>query len=516
LPVEEEIDILIPEKERDCIERAVNDPISSMRKLLKGSLYNFIQYFWEDYSTDTFIPNWYIEKICRELEKVAYRVARRETNEEDIIFNVPPGSTKTATISIMFPVWCWVNWYWMRFITASHSHPLSLESAEYSRDIIRCDRFRELFPEIDIKQDKDTKSNFRVVKKIWMDQTRVPRTLYGGGRVSTSVGSKIKGFHAHIIIWDDLVDPKLEELSEAELKAANSFLDHTLSQRKTDRRITATLGIMQRLDQDDPTGHLLENRDNVRLICLPGEIRTPEYRKRLSPQEWAEFYTDDLLDPVRLGWDVLKKTLNELGDWGFAAQVGQDPTPPGGGMFKVDHLQMADINEIHPTLIVKTVRYWDKAGTEGGGAYTAGVKISKLKTGKFVIWDVKRGQWAAEKRELIINQTAEADGRKVEIGIEQEPGSGGKESAEATVRSLAGYNVFTDPPTGSKEARARPFAIQMNFGNVLMVPGDWNSEYKKELRYFPHSKFKDQVDGSSGAFNRLTKPTQVRVGRRKR
>ena len=32
-----------------------------------------------------------------------------------------------------------------------------------------------------------------------------------------------------------------------------------------------------------------------------------------------------------------------------------------------------------------------------------------------------------------------------EVGIEQEPGSGGKESAEATVRNLAGKRIFGHP-----------------------------------------------------------------------
>jgi predicted phage terminase large subunit-like protein len=515
--MEEEIDILIPEKEKVYIKQAVEDPISSMRKLLKGSLYLFIQYFWQDYSTDEFTPNWHIEKMCEELEKVAYRVVSNKSNDYDLLFNVPPGSTKTATVSIMFPVWGWTNWYWLRFITASHSHDLSLESAEYSRDIVRCERFQRLFPEIDIKQDKDQKSNFRVIKKTWTDKTRVARTLYGGGRISTSVKSKVIGFHGHINIWDDLIDPR-SVLSESERRTANSFLDHVLSQRKTDRRVSTLIGIMQRLDQDDPTAHLLSTRkEMIRHICLPGEIRTPEFRKQLKPKEWEQYYQDDLLDPTRLSWDILlTKTLKELGDWGFASQVGQDPAPPGGGLFKIDHLQMVNPDEIHPTLILKTVRFWDKAGTEGGGAYTAGVKISKLKTGKFVVWDVKRGQWSSEKRELIIRQTAEADGRNVEVGVEQEPGSGGKESAESTIRNLSGFSCFAEHPTGDKEARARPFSVQLNFGNVLMVYGDWNDEYKNELKYFPRSKFKDQVDGSSGAFNRLTKPTQVRVGRRRR
>jgi predicted phage terminase large subunit-like protein len=515
--MEEETNILIPEKEKEYIKKAVEDPISSMRKLLKGNFYFFIQYFWQDYTTGDFIPNWHIEKIAKELEKVAYRVAGQKPKEYDLVFNVPPGTTKTATISIFFPVWCWVNWYWMRFITASHSSPLSLESAEYSRDIVRSERFRELFPDIDIKQDKDNKSNFRVVKKVWKTKkTKAPRILYGGGRISSSVKSKIMGFHGDILIWDDLIDPRAA-ISDVERKTANDFLDHTLSQRKTNRTVSTTIGIMQRLDQDDPTAHLLETREDIRHICLPGEIRTPEYRKQLKPKEWEKYYVDDLLDPVRLNWDILTKhVLKELGDWGYAGQVGQDPTPPGGGMFKVDHLQMVNAYDIRPSSIVKTVRYWDKAATEGGGAFTAGVKISELKNGKYVVWDVKRGQWATEERESIIRQTAEADGRDTEVGLEQEPGSGGKDSALSTVRNLAGFSVFTEHPTGDKPTRARPFAVQVNFGNVLMVYGDWNDAYKNELRYFPRSKFKDQVDGSSGSFNRLTAPTTVRIGRSNR
>jgi len=95
------------------------------------------------------------------------------------------------------------------------------------------------------------------------------------------------------------------------------------------------------------------------------------------------------------------------------------------------------------------------------------------------------------------------DGKTVEIGLEQEPGSGGKESAESTVRNLRGWRVRVDRPTGDKSLRADPFSVQVNNGNVSMVRGDWNEDYIEELRYFPFSKYKDQVDASSGAFNIL-------------
>jgi phage terminase large subunit-like protein len=59
------------------------------------------------------------------------------------------------------------------------------------------------------------------------------------------------------------------------------------------------------------------------------------------------------------------------------------------------------------------------------------------------------------------------------IAVEVEPGSGGKESAEATARNLAGYTVVLDKVTGDKVTRADPFAAQCQAGNVGLVAGLW-------------------------------------------
>jgi predicted phage terminase large subunit-like protein len=128
--------------------------------------------------------------------------------------------------------------------------------------------------------------------------------------------------------------------------------------------------------------------------------------------------------------------------------------------------------------------------------------------GRFWILDVIRGRWASNEREKIIKQTAIIDGRDIIVGIEQEPGSGGKESAENTVRNLAGWRVVVDKPSGadsSKELRADPYSVQVNNGNVSMIRADWNTDYIQELMFFPRSTFKDQVDASSGAFNTICK-----------
>jgi len=207
----------------------------------------------------------------------------------------------------------------------------------------------------------------------------------------------------------------------------------------------------------------------------------------------------------------------ELGQYGYAGQVGQHPVPPGGGMFKVEHFQVATQLPL-PIDIVETVRYWDKAGTEGGGAYTVGVKMCKLNSGKFMVLDVRRGRWSSDERERIIREVAEVDGSGCVVYVEQEPGSGGKESAEGTVRNLVGFHVEIDRPTGNKVYRADPYSVQVNAGNVVLLQGGWNEEFIEEHRFFPHGTYKDQVDAAAGAFNALAKGVgleQVVVGGRR-
>jgi predicted phage terminase large subunit-like protein len=483
----------------EMMQKALRHPFAVVRELNNRSLYHFLQYFWPLVSPHNFQPNWHIEFLCSELEKLAERVANRQPREYDLIINVPPGSTKSATCSHIFPAWCWTKWHWMKFITASYSSALALESADYCRDIIRSTNFQQIYPDIEIKEDKDTKSNFRIVKK-QVQAKRGQSVLLGGGRYSTSVGGTLMGFHGDIIIVDDPLNPQ-QSVSEIELATANRWMEQTLPTRKTNKSVTPTVLIMQRLHQDDPSGHILtKQKENIRHICLPGECRT--YKNKVSPPELIKFYKDDLLDPIRLSWTVLSDLEKDLGQYGYAGQIGQDPTPPGGGMFKIDRFSfistMPPINHI-----IKTIRYWDKAGTQDGGAYTVGVKMNLMGNGKWLVEDVRRGRWSTEKREAIIHDTAIADGFHTVIWIEQEPGSGGKESAENTIRGLAGYSVYAEKPTGDKTFRADPYSVQVNNGNVILLTGMWNRDYVEEHRFFPFSTYKDQVDASSGAFNKL-------------
>ena len=97
--------------------------------------------------------------------------------------------------------------------------------------------------------------------------------------------------------------------------------------------------------------------------------------------------------------------------------------------------------------------------------------MHKLKDDRYVIEDVARGRWGALDREMHIKAVTKADAMicaNYEVVIEQEPGSGGKELAEATIRNLAGYRVRADKVTGSKTVRAQPFVAQVQGGNVWL------------------------------------------------
>lgn len=158
------------------------------------------------------------------------------------------------------------------------------------------------------------------------------------------------------------------------------------------------------------------------------------------------------------------------------------------------------------------VRYWDKAATEDGGALSAGVKLSRGPDGTYYIEDAVYEHWSALQRERVIRQTAEADGTGTMVVVEQEPGSGGKESAENTIRRLAGFDVRADKVTGDKIERAQPLSAQSEAGNVRLLRGPWNEDFLRQAhRFAPDRELKDIVDAAVGAFNWLTRKAQTTV-----
>ncbi len=456
--------------------------------IVKESFYEFLVEFWDTIVNETPIFNWHIKYLCDELQIVAERVFAGETKEYDLVINVPPGSTKSTICSQMFPAWCWTRMPSSKFICASYAQAVALKDSIRTRDIVQSEKFQACFPEFQLREDENMKGLFVNTQM--------------GFRLSAGIGGAVTGYHGHFLLVDDPLNPE-EAYSEQELKVANRWMETTLPSRKVDKKVTPTILIQQRLHQADPTGEMLSKATNgsVKHICLPGELT-----ERVSPKSLSAYYKDGLLDPVRLPREVLETLKKELGEYGYASQILQYPVPLSGGLFKTDKLHIVDHA---PNNIVRLVRSWDKAGTEDGGAWSVGLLMALDAKGFFWILDVVRGQWGAREREEMIHQTAKMDGYKVEVLLEIEGGSGGKESGENTVRMLAGFRVVVFHPTGDKESRAYGLASQVGGGNVYVLNRSWLRDLLEEFRFFPHSKYKDQVDAASGAFNRIARKKRI-------
>lgn len=465
--------------------------VALKRSIYRDSFFEFIKTFWHVIIPEEPVWNWHIPILAEEIQVAAERVFANKPKEYDLVINIPPGTTKSTLCSVMYPAWAWTRMPSHRAICGSYSLiPLATDLSRRCRDIVKSPLYQELFPEVKIRADQDTKVQFTNTE--------------GGMRYAVGTMGSVTGLHGHSIVIDDPLDP-MGAASDADIKSSNEWISETLSQRMVNKSVSLVILVMQRLHQGDPTGFRLKQKEagSVRHIKLPATLND-----EVMPPEFKRFYQDGLLDPIRLSKQTLASQYGVLGEYGYASQMMQNPVPRGGAMFKIDKFHMeSSCNK----KLKEVVRFWDKAGTRGAGAFTVGVKMGIDSDNEFWILDVVRGQWEASKRELIIHQTAIMDGYNVRVGLEQEPGSAGLESAQNTIKRLVGYRVQADRPTGDKERRADTFATQVNIGNVHVLDRHWTQEYIEELRYFPVSTYKDQVDSSSGSFAMLERP-KVRIG----
>jgi predicted phage terminase large subunit-like protein len=317
---------------------------------------------------------------------------------------------------------------------------------------------------------------------------------------NTTVLGSITGEALDLAVIDDPIKGRAEAQSDLQReKTWNWMTDDVLSRFSEN---AGMIMIMTRWHVDDPAGRMIEHfGKRVEIVRYPAIGEQRDYLDGKLQRSKGE-----PLFPQLKSMDFLLERRRLYTEASWEALYQQNPFIVGGGIFPIDRLQTWPIMD--RTKILKSVRYWDKAATEDGGAFTAGALLHQLKDNRFVIEHCVRGQWSSLDREEKIKYWAEKDRANLrpgayEVGVEQEPGSGGKESAESTIRNLRGFKVYADKVTGSKEIRAEPFAAQVQGGNVYLVAGHYQHDLLDEMVSFPNGKFRDQVDACSGAFNRL-------------
>lgn len=459
-------------------------------EICRRSFYEFFKEMWGAIVAEEFHDNWHIKYLCDELQKLGERIIAREPKLYDLVINVPPGTSKSTICSQMFPAWMWCRDPRLRFITGSYSSDLALEQADYTRTLITSEKYRLMFPDVELQKDKNMKHNYRLSKR--------------GQRFSTSTGGTITGIHAHCIIIDDPLNPK-QAASESELKEANMWMDRTLSTRKVDKALTPTILIMQRLHEDDPSGHFLEkakrkNGASVKHICIPGSI-TETSRKNVNPPELIECYSKDgLMDARRMPHSVLDEMRVDLGSYGYAGQIDQKPAPDDGGVWKKKWFGIESWEKFHERKgsdkvvwnCVIDPAYTDRDVNDPSGL----MQWCHFENCMYIracecVWKEQ------PDLESYIEKFTRLNGYKRRSRVFIEPKANGISTAQGMRRRSRVNIVLLDAPTRDKVSRARDNAPFIESGRVILLgrsDDKWIEDFINEVTTFPNAKHDERVD----------------------
>lgn len=453
------------------------DFVNAERELCSRSLVDFTRQAWHVLEPTTpYIHGWHMDAMGEHLEAVTKGQITR------LLINVPPGTMKSMSVSVFWPAWEWgpKGMPSMRFIGASHEETLAIRDSVKMRRLVQSNWYQRLWP-IKMTGDQNAKMYFENASTGW--------------RQACPVGS-MTGRRGDRVAWDD--PHSVEDAhSDAALEEANRVFKETLPTRLNSPEHSAIVVVMQRLSEKDVSGVILAEELGYDHLCLPMEY---DGRRKATSIGFVDPRTEpgELLFPARFPRDVVTRDKKVMGAYAVAGQFQQLPSPKKGNEFEPDMITIVDAI---PAGVVQWCRGWDLAATEGAGDYTAGPKIGKLSDGRFIVANVVRQQYATAKRDALIKATASADGMGlVKQSFPQDPGQAGKGQVAGLIAMLAGHQVVSSPETGDKVVRARPFASQVNAGNVLMLRGPWNTAFLDELRPFPNGRHDDQVDGASRAF----------------
>lgn len=408
-----------------------------------------------------------------------------------LVMQAPPQHGKTEGM-MDFIAWAAGQDPTLRTIFASYSDDLGIRVNMSLQRMYESPLYRTVFPNTRISEDNVVTQTGR-----WLRNSSILEYVGKGGSFrNTTVLGQINGQGLDLGVVDDPIKGRAEAQSKANRDKTWQWFTDDFFGRFSDH--AGFVMIMTRWHLDDPVGRWLDHFPNTRVLRYPAIAEEDERHRRKG----------EPLFPELKGMDFLNQRRKVLTQPSWESLYQQRPITAGGDMFPVERIRV--VTGVDRSNIKRSVRYIDKAGTEDGGAYTAACLVHDMKDGTTVVDDVVRGQWGALEREARIAQVARSDMAtyaRYQVWVEQEPGSGGKESAESTIRLLKGCDVHADKVTGAKEIRAEPYAAQVQAGQVSIKAADWNREFLEEHELYPMGKYKDQVDAAAGAFNKLAAST---------
>lgn len=445
-----------------------------------------------------FLPNWHVQCIAYHLELCRNRDIKR------MIINIPPRYLKSLSCTVAFPAWLLGHDPKTKIMAASYSKDLSIKHSVDCRFMIESEWYRECFPDTQIVNDNNQKSKYITTQR--------------GQRFATSVGATATGEGGNFLIVDD---PHSAEEAQSKVirEGQNNWFDQTFSTRLDNKERDVIIVIMQRLHQNDLTGHLLSNGDWYHLD-IPAIFDKTRYYD-LSAKVKHVTQPKELLHPERENEITLAKARRTMGEYAFAGQYLQRPAPAGGGIFKKKWFRLWPAKSPLP-YFEYIVQSWDTAFTEDTSndptAFTVwGVFSQGAGKGKAAMlidcWSEimsypelrKRARKEYEQR----YGDSEENGKRADIVLIENKGSG-----IILIQDLirAGVPVRKyNPGKVDKTQRAHSVTYLPENGLIFLPESDkfpgktyaWAEEFVNQLIVFDKGDHDDYVDSAVQAWQLL-------------
>jgi len=268
--------------------------------------------------------SWHLDCISRHLEAVYRGEIKR------LIINMPPRTLKSYLVARAFPAWMLGRAPETKFIVSSYGHEVAEQNSMACRRMMKDPWYLDTFQCTKINAELDRNTHFE--------------TTQGGQYYAASALSPVVGLGADIIIMDDPIKP-MEAGSETIRKSTNENIRATFFSRFNDKRTGRFILVMQRVHEEDPTGHLLKDGGWTHLK-LPAEAKHP-IKISLGEKTW-EMQQGDLLMPSRLSREILDQTRLDMSEYNYVGQMLQEPVPAGGGELKEEWMQWYSPGGIRP------------------------------------------------------------------------------------------------------------------------------------------------------------------------
>ena len=436
---------------------------------------------------EAFLPNWHIQAITHQLE----RVRRGETRR--LIITLPPRNLKSICVSVAFPAFVLGHDPRARIVCASYAQDLTAKHARDCRTVMESAWYRQVFPGTRIARRKNTEAEFETTAR--------------GYRLGTSVGGTLTGRGGNLIIIDDPIKPA-EAMSATQRANVAEWYDSTLSSRLDRKTQDAIVLIMQRLHVDDLVGHVLAKGTPWTHLDLPAIADVPQ-EIELGPGLTYKREVGDILHPEREPRSELERAKADMGSQKFSAQYQQRPVPPEGALIQRRWFRTYRGTPT-PQPGDRIVQSWDTASkADKTSNYSVCTTWLRRKNDYYLI-DVLRIRLEYPDLRRKILSHAKAHGTKTVLIEDASSGA----SLIQDLQRDGPFRPIAIKPDGDKIVRLEGQSAVIEAGHVLLPESaPWLGDFLAEILAFPNGHFDDQVDSFSQFLTWAAKPrTRIHIG----